>query len=80
MSNNVHILTREVNDHNQQGEYFMDVFAKPPTIIQLAEALKGEGISENIMDAVALLEHIRLGGGRRRTEDVWYYLRQRPLK
>lgn len=77
----VWVLTTEHNDYNQYGAYFLAVFAKKPEIAALAEALKNE-VPPNIptMEAIALIEHIRAGGGRRGTEDKWFNLEEVELR
>lgn len=70
--NTVWVLTFETNDYDQHGEYFVAVFAEKPSTEKLAKALTG------VAD-VALLEHIRAGGGRRAVEYIWYNLAEEPL-
>jgi hypothetical protein len=73
----VWILTYEVNDYNQEGEYFLAAFDKKPDHQKLAEALRGaSGVPNDIMSALALLEHILKGGGRRGDENHWYGLEE----
>ena len=75
----VWVLTCRINDYNQEGAYFEAVLEKHPSVIQMAEVL---GVSEgtDIMAALALVEHVRAGGGRRGTEDRWYMLEQVDLR
>lgn len=77
----VWVLTSEHNDYDQHGEYFEAAFAQKPTIKQLAEYLgyNKPNITYNVMEAVALLEHIRDGGGRRDNEQHWYNLKEVTL-
>ena len=75
----VWVLTREINDYNQEGCYFVAVFAAKPTTIQMAEALKGMVQGEDLMTALAFVEHVRGGGGRRGDENEWYHLEETPL-
>jgi hypothetical protein len=72
----VWVLTREHNEYDQHGAYFEAVFSSQPTLLQLAEWFSSNGgqSSSNTMGAVAFLEHLRQGGGRRKNEDVWYNL------
>lgn len=60
------VLTMEVNEYDQHGAYFIAWYPKYPTIQQL-------GLVLNIND-IELFKHIRAGGGRIGTEDVWYHL------
>jgi hypothetical protein len=74
----VWILTSEVNDYDQHGKYFQGVFSEKPTIETLAIffAKNDKQVGHNIPSALALIEHIRAGGGRRGNEDMWYYLEE----
>ncbi len=65
----VWILTREPNQYDQYGEYFVEVFAKKPTAAQLLalDVLEGD------------VSHVLKGGGRRMPEDEWWHLRSREL-
>lgn len=76
----VWVLTREENDYDQHGDYFVAVFKKFPTLLAIWEALDSEensgartGISTN---DVELFSHIQKGGGRRYPEETWYHLRE----
>jgi hypothetical protein len=70
----VYILTREENQYDQFGEYFVDVFANKPTKEQLQHLfIPNEELEINI-------NHLLEGGGRRNYEDTWYYLREKELK
>ncbi len=66
----VWILTNEVNEYDQQGEYFVEVFANKPTQAQL-EALG--------LDPEEAL-HVLNVGGRRGDEYSWYHLREENAK
>ena len=73
----VWILTYEVNNYDQEGEYFLAAFDKKPDHQKLAESLRGaSGVPSDIMSALALLEHILKGGGRRGDEQRWYSLEE----
>lgn len=79
MSNKVvWVLTREHNDYDQHGEYFEAVFASEPDIQTLAKYFKNDNEGHvyfgDPFDALEFIEHLRKGGGRRGTEDVWYSL------
>lgn len=74
------VLTFEVNDHDQHGEYFKAAFAKKPTLGQLAEVMRGWGdLSTDVMAAVAFLERLLEGGGRHKEEHIWYNLKEVEL-
>lgn len=73
----VWVLTREVNEYDQYGEYFEAVFKSKPTVKQIAEHLAGSGYAKgDVMSALALCEHILAGGGREGTEHVWFNLEE----
>ena len=72
----VWVLTREINEYDQDGEYFEAVFAKKPTVKKLAEALKGKIHISDIMEALVLCEHILSCGGRQGVEHTWFNLRE----
>lgn len=71
MTQKIWILTAEVNDYNQQGEYFLHAFSEKPTV----ERLRQLDCWEFAVD----FEHVANGGGRKDEEDVWYYLREENL-
>lgn len=76
MVNSVYVLTREINQYDQDGEYFVTVFQNKPTVEQLkrhgvGEGWKSESTPEKICDHV-----LNCGGGRIDREDTWWYLRQ----
>lgn len=62
----VWLLTKEYNDYDQHGEYFVAVFADKPT----KEQLVGFDVSEE------LIEHVLAGGGRVDSEYEWFNLKQ----
>jgi len=59
-------LTSEVNEYDQQGEYYVATFIKKPT----REMLLSLEVPEN------LVNHVLNGGGRQNFEDEWFHLRQ----
>ena len=72
----VWVLTRGINEYDQDGEYFEAVFAEKPTVKKLAETLKGKIHISDIMEALVLCEHILSGGGRQGVEEVWFNLKE----
>ena len=72
------VLTREHNDYDQHGAYFVAVFSRKPNHGELATAISGHGCGGggDVMAAVAFLEHILSGGGRQKWEDVWFNLEE----
>lgn len=76
----VWVLTFEVNDYDQHGEYFVDVFAEKPTIEQIIDSTKGYHPSHDVAELLKFCLHVQNGGGRRSVEDVWYNLVEVDLK
>ena len=60
------ILTRELNEYDQWGEYFVAAFSEKPTVRAL----------ENILGSTDLARHVLTGGGRQEYEYAWYFLRE----
>ncbi|MEY2655333.1 MAG: hypothetical protein RLZZ524_2361 [Pseudomonadota bacterium] len=60
----VYVLTKESNEYNQEGEYFVAVFAGPPHHTQLRAA----GVPQH------RLRHVLSGGGRVDNEYEWFHL------
>ncbi len=58
----VWVLTREINDYNQDGAYFCAVWATKPT----ADDLRAVGADDCL--------HVLAGGGRKGVENTWYSL------
>jgi len=59
------IVTRGINEYDQQGEYFIVAFDHKPTLEELT-VINGKELAEH------LLSESR--GGRRGVEYEWYYL------
>lgn len=59
------VLTRSINQYNQDGDYFESVYSSKPTIKELMRFI---GCS------YSYAKHVRNGGGRIESEDEWYYL------
>lgn len=74
MSKNAWVLTYEVNEHDQYGEYFLAVFQTKPTYEQIVDF-----IAEEYRDIGTLMKAVfRLvdkGGGRIKDEHTWFNLR-----
>ena len=66
----VWILTYEVNDYDQCGEYFIEAYAERPTFAQLI----AEDVPQN------RIRHVMNGGGRVGYEETWFFLKERELK
>ena len=63
----VWVLTSETNAYDQYGEYFIKVFFHKPTIEELNQ------LKEQDLDAEFVLS---TGGGRKNTENWWYFLKE----
>ena len=61
----VYIITREINEYNQDGAYFEKAYKTFPTIDKLQEDLNID---------IKTAKHIIKGGGRKSVEDEWYNL------
>jgi hypothetical protein len=66
----VWVLTKEYNLYDQEGEYFVAVFANKPTTQQLEECSV----------PYDYLQHVLNGGGRLNIEEEWFYLREVETK
>ena len=64
---NCWVLTEEVNDYNQYGEYLHSVFKVKPTIEEVKDVC---GVDDS------LANHILNGGGRVNYEKSWYHLNE----
>lgn len=62
------VLTKEVNDYNQHGEYFIAAWGYKPSSLDLSYVLG------YYTDSPVIQHLIHGGGGRQGVEDVWYYL------
>ena len=62
------IVTREVNEYDQDGEYFVSVFDEKPTFKELKEVLPYE--------SDATIGKLTRGGGRQGSEAEWFFLRE----
>lgn len=63
--NSIWVLTREINDYNQDGEYFVAAWNKKPTHEMLKEIM-----------GVQNADHVLAGGGRIKWENEWFYLKE----
>lgn len=75
----VWVLTREINQYDQDGSYFEAVFQNKPTWEQLEEA----GVYVDSIDFTLNnknLEGTFSGGRSQRMEDTWWNLEQVDLK
>jgi hypothetical protein len=68
------VLTRQINEYNQDGEYFEAVLAEKPDYQKLEKLLLSMG-----MGGQEFIDHLLNGGGRRGYEETWYHLREVDL-
>ena len=61
------IVTREVNEYNQAGEYFCCAYLEKPSFQELRDKLKLDDIAAGTLTR---------GGGRQDSENEWFYLRE----
>lgn len=66
MSGSVWVVTREMNEYNQDGEYFVAVFKNKPTFRMLKKLLPEE--------SDVTIGKLTRGVGRQCIEDEWYNL------
>jgi hypothetical protein len=62
------VITRAVNEYDQDGDYFECVFQSKPTLEQLVKYFDDEELAKHVLN----------GGGRIEFEHTWYYLT--PMK
>lgn len=66
----IFVLTREINEYYQEGEYFVAVFKEKPT----ADQLFMNGVEEKA------IKHVMAGGGRTKAmENEWFHLREHTI-
>ena len=66
--NTAWIITRAINQYDQDGEYFVSWFDHKPTFKELKELLPRE--------SVVTLGKLTRGGGRHDYEYEWFYLNE----
>jgi hypothetical protein len=72
----MYVLTREHNQYNQYGAYFVAAFEEKPTHKMMKKIIKKDGFDCLFPEKNELIEHILTGGGRIAMEDVWYNLEE----
>lgn len=60
------VITRSINQYDQDGDYLVCVFLNKPTDSDLLKIFPGYSRQE--------LDHLLSGGGRVDSEDEWFYL------
>jgi len=59
------VITRSINDYNQDGDYFVSVFDHKPSVEELKKLLRcGDEYAKNLEN----------GGGRYDGEGEWHHL------
>jgi hypothetical protein len=66
------ILTEEINDYNQHGEYFIELFDEKPSpeLLRVVAAEHGYCCSKDF------IKHVLNGGGRIERDHSWLNLRE----
>jgi len=69
------ILTREINEYDQDGAYFEAAFENEPILFDLAHHFyPSESFDKLSTEQMDFLVHIAKGGGRIEFEHTWYNL------
>lgn len=78
----VYILTFEVNEYDQYGEYYKDCWDHLPTITEIIECLHPHSKWDEFGNIVTedFYNHLIKGGGRIGTQHSWYNLYKKELK
>jgi hypothetical protein len=58
------VITRSINQYDQDGDYFECVFDHKPTLEELTKFFGDENLAK----------HVQNGGGRIECEGTWYFL------
>ena len=62
------VITRSINQYDQDGDYLFCVFSTKPTAEDLLKIEDFRGYEQDDLD------HLLNGGGRRKHEDEWFHL------
>lgn len=68
------VLTRTINQYDQESDYLISVFVSKPSIKELIDFFRKNEKELSIFISSALIGHIFNGGGRIKHEDEWFYL------
>jgi hypothetical protein len=79
MKNTIWVLTREINEYNQDGEYFVCVFKEKPSIDKFREVINEAKHGYAIISEQKIL-HYYENKGRLGMEDEWFYLEEKEFK
>jgi shikimate kinase len=63
----IYVLTREINQYDQDGEYFVHAWNYKPTT---------EDIIQHVGSSIVATHVASTGGGRIMHEEEWYHLRE----
>jgi len=76
MENTFFVITRGINEYDQDGEYFHAVFITKPTREELRLLFYGKKHARIIgpSNEEKFITHLLNGGGRQEYENEWYYL------
>jgi len=58
------IITREINEYRQDGEYFFAAYSRQPTLTQLALLFYDKSIDELTDDEILFITSVKRGGGQ----------------
>lgn len=61
------IVTRNINEYDQDGEYFVSAYVEKPSFNQLKELIEGDDKT---------IGKLTRGGGRQKYEYEWYHLHE----
>jgi len=79
LTNTCWILSYEVNDYNQCGEYFVAAYATKPSKSTLSESLVDDS-NDCLEINDTFMKHLLEGGGRTtKQENEWYILKEVPF-
>lgn len=73
MTQKIWVLTREHNDYNQLGAYFVTAWTSVPSKEQLIDATV-EHQPGSVSELLKFVLRLEEGGGRHGVEDVWFNL------
>jgi hypothetical protein len=74
MKKSVWILTREINEYDQDGAYFETFWFEKPTLEQISQYVYSTSLESLSDKQILYVVHISKGGGRENAEDEWYNL------
>lgn len=69
---NIYVITYEINQYDQEGEYFYAAFLNEPKLAELSQLFFEKTIDELEDEQILFLSHVKSGGGRKHNEHLWY--------